>query len=269
LQQQADILTVIQARNGSSRLPGKIALPLCSKPLLVRMVERVKRSELCGTVVVATTTDSSDDAIPELCSKENILCFRGHPSDLLDRHYQAALAFKARIVLKIPSDCPLIDPAVIDKGIRYFLESPDLYDFVSNLHPASYPDGNDVEVMTMEALSKAWSEAQRPLEREHTTPYIWENPDRFRIGNFAMDGTKDYSMTHRWTIDYSEDYAFIDAVYKELYPSNPQFGLADILNLLGKRPDIFALNSKYAGVNWYRNHLNELKTIKPEQTKAV
>jgi spore coat polysaccharide biosynthesis protein SpsF len=269
LQQQADILTVVQARNGSSRLPGKIALPLCSKPLLVRMVERVKRSTLCGTVVVATTTDPSDDFIPELCHKENILCFRGHPSDLLDRHYQAALAFKARIVLKIPSDCPLIDPSVIDKGIRYFQETPGRFDFVSNLHPASYPDGNDVEVMTMEALSNAWNKAQRPLEREHTTPYIWENPDQFRIGNFAMDGTLDYSMTHRWTIDYPEDYTFIDAVYKELYPRNPQFGLNDILSLLNKRPDIFALNSKYAGVNWYRNHLNELKTIKPEQTKTV
>jgi spore coat polysaccharide biosynthesis protein SpsF len=269
LQQPVNILTVIQARNGSSRLPGKIGLPLLSKALLVRMAERVQRAELCGTLVIATTTDPADDPVQALCEKEHILCFRGHPTDLLDRHYQAALLFKADIVLKIPSDCPLIDPAIIDKGIRLFLEAPGGLDYLSNLHPASYPDGNDVEVMTFEALAKAWKLAQRPLEREHTTPYIWENPNDFRIANFSWENGKDLSMSHRWTIDYPEDYAFIEAVYNALYPVNPAFTLQDILNLVDTRPYIFKLNAKYAGVNWYRNHLDELKTIKPEQTKLI
>ncbi len=269
MQQPVKILTLIQARTGSSRLPGKILLPLVSKPLLVRMAERVQLSRLCGTVVIATTTDSTDNPVEELCKANNLICFRGHPTDLLDRHYQAAKVFQADIILKIPSDCPLIDPAIIDKGIQFFLDHRNEFDYVSNLHPASYPDGNDVEIMTFPALEKAWKEAKRELEREHTTPYLWENPDKFRIGNFSWESGKDYSMSHRWTIDYMEDYRFIERIYTELYPINPKFGINDILALVDKRSDIFQINSRYAGVNWYRNHLDELKTIRPEQTKEA
>jgi spore coat polysaccharide biosynthesis protein SpsF len=170
-------------------------------------------------------------------------------------------------VIKIPSDCPLIDPLVIDKVIAFYLDSADTYDFVSNLHPASYPDGNDVEIIRFPALERAWREASRPMEREHTTPYIWERPGEFRIGNVTMDGGVDYSMSHRFTIDYAEDYAFIRAVFEELHPSDPFFGVDDILGLLDRRPDIYAINVRYAGVNWYRHHLDELKTVGAEQTK--
>jgi spore coat polysaccharide biosynthesis protein SpsF len=242
---------------------------LAGKPLLIRMAERVMRAELSGKIVVITTTDAPDDAVEELCIKENLPCFRGHPLDLLDRHYQAALKYKADIVLKIPSDCPLIDPSIITKGISFFLNNPGPLDYVSNLHPASYPDGNDVEVMRFSALEKSWKLATRSLEREHTTPYIWENPNDFQIDNFSWNSVTDYSMSHRWTIDYPEDYTFIQAVYEELYTVKPHFGLEDILSLLEQKPDLFKLNSKYAGVNWYRNHLDELQTIKPEQTKAL
>jgi spore coat polysaccharide biosynthesis protein SpsF len=269
LQTPVKILTVIQARAGSSRLPGKILLPLASKALLLRMVERVAASKLCGTIVVATTTELVDDKVEDLCRSANIPCFRGHPTDLLDRHYQAACYYKADLVLKIPSDCPLIDAAIIDKGIQFYFDHPGEFDYVSNLHPATYPDGNDVEIMTFQALEKAWKEADRDLEREHTTPYIWENPNTFRIGNFSWESGDDFSMSHRWTIDYPEDYHFIERVYDELYPGNPHFGITDILTLLRHNPDIFQLNSNYAGVNWYRNHLSELKTISPEQTKEV
>jgi spore coat polysaccharide biosynthesis protein SpsF len=262
-----ELVTIIQARSASSRLPGKIHLPLVSKPVLIRMAERVSRSKFRGTVVVATTTQQEDDSIEDLCDREGLHCFRGHPTDLLDRHYQTALKFKAGIVLKIPSDCPLIDPEIIDKGIRFFLDKLPQFDYVSNLHPASYPDGNDVEIMTFRTLERAWREAFRPLEKEHTTPYIWENPALFRIGNFDWETGQDYSMSHRWTIDYPEDYLFICRVFEELYPSNPFFGINDILHLLEMKEDISGLNSIHAGVNWYRHHLAELKTIKPEQTK--
>jgi spore coat polysaccharide biosynthesis protein SpsF len=263
------ILTVVQARMGSSRLPGKVLLPLAGQPLLVRMVQRVQRAHLAGTVVVATTSDPADDAIAELCTAHGLACFRGDALDLLDRHYQAARHYEADVVLKIPSDCPLIDPAVIDEVVGYYLHFADRYDFVSNLHPATFPDGNDVEVMPIEALETAWREAQRPLEREHTTPFFWESPGRFRLGNVEWDTGLDYSMTHRWTIDYQEDYDFIKAVYDALCPSNPAFGLDDILNLLKQRPDIAQLNAHYAGVNWYRNHLDELKTVDSSQTKTL
>ncbi|WP_216689366.1 cytidylyltransferase domain-containing protein [Hymenobacter siberiensis] len=263
------ILTVMQARMGSSRLPGKVLLPLAGQPLLVRMVERVQRAHLAGTVVVATTTEAADDAIAALCATHGLEYFRGDALDLLDRHYQAARHYQADVVLKIPSDCPLIDPAVIDEVVGFYLHFADRYDFVSNLHPATFPDGNDVEVMPIAALETAWREAQRPLEREHTTPFFWENTDRFRLANVKWDTGQDFSMSHRWTIDYPEDYNFIKAVYDALYPTNPTFGLDDILQLLNKRPDIAQLNAHLAGVNWYRNHLTELKTVDASQTRKI
>lgn len=250
---------------GSSRLPGKVMLDLVGQPLLLRMVERVQAARLAGTIVVATTAEPSDDLIEALCLQHGLRCYRGSTNDLLDRHYQAGRLWNADAVAKIPSDCPLIDPAVIDRVFEYFLQNN--FDYVSNLHPATYPDGNDVEIMTISALETAWKEAQRPFEREHTTPFIWENPDRFSLGNVRWETGLDYSMTHRWTIDYPEDYAFIRTVYEELYPKNPRFGLQDVLDLTERRADIFALNSRYAGVNWYRHHLNELKTITADQTR--
>jgi spore coat polysaccharide biosynthesis protein SpsF len=244
-------------------------MPLAGKPLLTRMVERVRAAKTSGTVVVATTTDNQDDVIADLCEKENFLCFRGHPTDLLDRHYKAASQYQPDAVVKIPSDCPLIDLQVIDKVIGYYIDNSSKYDYVSNLHPPTYPDGNDVEVMSFAALEKAWRNAKRPLEREHTTPYIWENPEKFRIGNVEWEAGKDFSMSHRFTIDYKEDYEFIKSLYDELFPKNPLFGLDELLALLEKRPDILSLNSKFAGVNWYRNHLDELKTITKGQTKVI
>ena len=262
-----NIVTVIQARLGSTRLPGKVLMPILDKPLLWQMVERVKRATLAGTIVIATTTESSDDIIEEFCQAEGLPCYRGSKDDLLDRHYQAAKLYNADAVVKIPSDCPLIDPAVIDKVLQYYLDHD--FDFVSNLHPATYPDGNDVEIMRWGAIEKARNEATRTLEREHTTPYIWENPDKFKIGNVVWEAGLDYSMSHRWTIDYPEDFTFIKTVYEHLYPIKPAFDLQDILDLTHQKPDIFAINSQYAGVNWYRNYIGELKTITEDKTKQL
>ncbi|APR83066.1 N-Acetylneuraminate cytidylyltransferase [Minicystis rosea] len=264
-------LVVIQARTGSTRLPGKVRLPLAGKTLLERMVERVRAAKTPFELVVATTVEASDDPLVALCDEAKIPCFRGHPTDLLERHYGAALAVGPQIdtVVKIPSDCPLIDPAVIDRVLAAHFASGG-NDFTSNLHPATYPDGNDVEVMTLAALAIAHREADRTLEREHTTPFLWERPDRFRVGNVTWESGLDFAMSHRFTIDYPEDYDFIKAVYDALWrPERPIFGLDDILRLLEARPEIAALNAKYAGVNWYRHHLGELRTITARETRAL
>jgi len=263
------IVTVIQSRMGSTRLPGKVMMPLAGKPLLYRMYERVAASEFSGIIVVAATKEETDIPIIQLCEENDINYYLGHSTDLLDRHYQAAKIFNADVVVKIPSDCPLIDPNIIDKVIKYYIDNKHNFDFVSNLHPPSYPDGNDVEAMTMKSLEDAWQNAELPLEREHTTPFFWDNPDRFRIGNITLETGLDFSMTRRFTIDYEEDYDFIKTVYDELYSENGLFTLDDILNLLNSKPEIKKINEKYAGVNWYRNHLNELKTIDPGQTKII
>ena len=255
------VVTVVQARTGSTRLPNKVLRPLAGAALLQRMAGRVQAAELAGTVVGAATTEPGDDPIEALRATAGIVCYRGDPLDLLDRHYQTGLAHGATAVVKIPSDCPLIDPRIIDRVLAHFLNHSGAFDFVSNLHPASYPDGNDVEAMTMDALATAWREATRPLEREHTTPYLWENPDRFRLGNVLWETGLDYAKSHRWTIDYEEDYQFSRAVYDALYPVNPRCGLDDILAFVAANPDVAALNSRYAGHYWYRNHPGELKTV--------
>jgi spore coat polysaccharide biosynthesis protein SpsF len=256
-----NILTVIQARMSSSRLPGKVMLPLASEPLLLRMAQRVTASKKKGLVLIATTTGSEDDVIEALCNKENILCFRGSKDDLLDRHYQAGMLYKADVVVKIPSDCPLIDPEIIDEVIGFYLRKKSSFDYVSNLHPPSFPDGNDVEVMSINALKVAWLGARKQYEREHTTPYFWENPEIFRLGNYTWKTKLDYSASHRWTIDYQEDYQLIAAVFDHLHTSGKIFTMRDILALLEELPHIADINRIYNGVNWYRHYMSELKTI--------
>jgi spore coat polysaccharide biosynthesis protein SpsF len=263
------IVIVVQARMSSSRLPGKVMLPILGKSLLFRMIERLQMIRHEATVVIATSEDETDAIIEAEAEQIGVACYRGNLHNLLDRHYQAAKQLDADIVLKIPSDCPLIDPYIIDDALDFFFAGKNGYAYVSNLHPATFPDGNDVEIMTMGCLEKTWKEANRQIEFEHTTPYIWENPEKFNMGNVLWWAGLDYSMSHRFTIDYEADYQFIKRVFEELYPKNPAFSCNDILNLLDKNPAIYNINAQYAGVNWYRNHLDELKTISPDQTKVV
>lgn len=266
-EQKLNIVIIIQARRGSSRLRDKILLPLKGKPLLLRMAERVASSKIRKQIVVATTKEEEDDKVVELCKDFGLKYFRGHPTDLLDRHYTAGLENNADVVVKIPSDCPLICPNVIDRVLEFYIGNKDIYDFVSNLHPATYPDGQDVEVIPLKILETAWNEARQVFEREHTTPFIWERPERFRIGNVEWETGLDFSMSHRFTIDYKEDYEFINRIYEELYDEKRAFTLCDIMMLLDRNPQLKEINEMYAGVNWYRNHLDELKTISLCETR--
>ncbi len=254
---------------GSTRLPKKVMMPLAGRPLIIRMLERVSLSEAAGTIVAALTEEIYDDELAARLKHKGYNVYRGSTDDLLERHINAAREYGGDTVVKIPSDCPLIDPSVINKVIGYYISNPDKFDYVSNLHPATYPDGNDVEIMSLEALEKCRREALKDFEREHTTPYIWENPDKFRIGNVEWETGLDYSMSHRWTIDYIEDYLFIKEIYEALCEKNPEFGMNDILEYETQHPETKAINAKYNGVNWYRNYLGDLKTIKSEQTKVI
>lgn len=262
-----NIVTIIQARTGSSRFPAKVLKPVLSQTMLYRMVERVRQSQCAGQIVIATTDLPEDRVIEKICEQQAWECFRGDELDLLSRHYRAAKKYKADIVLKIPSDCPLIDPGIIDKTTQYFLHHS--FDYVSNLHPPTYPDGNDVEVMSMDALEYTWATARRDFEREHTTPFIWENKDLFNIGNVRWERGFNYSMSHRFTLDYPEDYQFIGKIFEKLYPNNHQFTLDDILSLLEAEPQLMEINAMYAGVNWYRHHLSELQTVSADETRIL
>ena len=261
------VVTFVQARLGSTRLPGKVLLPLAGRPALLLQLERLRAARLVGTIVVATTTDPADDPIESLASVHGFACFRGHPTDLLDRHVAAARAFGARYVVKIPSDCPVIDPRVVDRVLGRFLSPAWRFDYVSNLHPATWPDGNDVEIMTFEALETAWREAPPGFHREHTTPFLWDQPGRFRIGNVAWETGRDLSLSHRFTLDYAEDHAFLAAVCDALAPRGPLFPLEEILALLERRPELPRINARHAGANWYWRHLAELRTVPSRATR--
>jgi len=253
---------VVQARMGSSRLPGKVLLPLAGKPLLERMLERLRAVAAPVELCVATSYLPEEEPIRELARRVGVPVVNGHPTDLLERHLVAARLCEADAIAKIPSDCPLIDPNVVASVLRRFAEHAASVDFVTNLHPPSWPDGNDVEVMSRHALETAAAEATEPHEREHTTPFIWDNPGRFRIHNVTWESGRDLSKTHRFTIDYREDYEFIAAVYSELCTTErPVFSLDDILELLERRPELLELNQRYTGQSWHLGALDQLRSV--------
>ena len=255
-----NVTVVIQARTGSTRLPGKVLLLAAGAPILRRMVERVSAARTPSQIVIATTELPADDPICGIARQAGVACVRGHATDCLDRHVQAARTTGADVVVKIPSDCPLIDPATIDRVIGAFLAEPDV-DYASNLHPPTWPDGFDVEVMTRGALETAWREATRPIDREHTTPFLWDNPERFVTSNVRWETGRDDSARTRLTLDYAEDYVVIRAVYDELWSPTRHFTLAEILEVLDQRPGLRAANAPHLGTGWVDKHRGELKTL--------
>lgn len=256
---------MVQARVGSTRLPGKVLLPLRGRPLLEKMLSRVAHARQLDEIVVATTRLAADDSIRALMAALGVRCVSGDPTDLVDRHLQAARLTNADAVVKIPSDCPLIDPAVIDQVVAYFRAQFPRYAFVSNLHPATWPDGNDVEVMTRDALEQTAREAVRPFEREHTTPFIWDQPERFALGNVRWSTGRDLSSTHRLTLDYPEDYALISALFEALghanHTNDGPFSVEAIVDYLDAHPEVKALNAAHLGRSWISGHAHELRTL--------
>ncbi len=255
-----NIIVFVQARMGSERLPGKIMAKINGKELLIHQIDRIRRAQKVNDVVVITSDKEENNVIEKLCNKNTIPIYRGSEDDLLDRHYQAAKKFSADFVVKIPGDCPLSDANIIDQVLQLWLDNRNLYDYVSNYHPATFPDGLDVEGAPLHVLEKAWQEADKTYEREHCYPYVWDHPEKFKIGNLT-NSFGNMFMTHRWTLDYPEDLLFIERVYKEL-DDQQYFGMNEVLNLLKEKPEIANLNKKYNGVNWYRNQEGNLNTVK-------
>ncbi len=253
------IVVFVQARMGSSRLPGKIIKKVNDKELLIHQIERIKKAKTVNQVVVITTTKKEDDFIVELCKNFSIDYYRGSEKDLLDRHYHAAKKFKADFVVKIPSDSPLTDSNIIDEVLNLWIKNPEKYDYVSNFHPPTFPDGLDVEGCPMEILEIAWKDAAKNYEREHTFPYIWDNPDKFKIGNI-INRYGNMFTTYRWTLDYKEDFDFIKEVFVN-FKDNQNFQMSDVLNFLDENPKIKTINEMHNGINWYRNTEGELKTV--------
>jgi spore coat polysaccharide biosynthesis protein SpsF len=228
---------IIQARMGSTRLPGKVLLGLAGEPMLGRVVSRARRSALAEEVVVATTTEPADRAVVELCAARGWPCFAGSCDDVLDRYYQAARRHGADAVVRLTADCPFIDPDVIDQVIASFREA-EAVDYASNvLPPRTFPRGLDTEVFSFAALARAWHEDDNPAWREHVTPFLYRHPGWFRLRRVAAGA--DYSG-FRWTVDTPEDRELAVRVYDAF--GHDRCSWHDVLALLGRHPDWMELN---------------------------
>ena len=221
----------------STRLPGKVLLPLGGQPMLARLVERLRRVRLADAIVIATTTHPSDDAIAALCHQLGVPCHRGSELDVLSRYAEAVAAHPADVVVRITSDCPLIDPALVDQVIARYQRGD--ADCVSNMLPPTWPYGMAVEVFGAKALAEAHAEARLPAEREHVTPFLYAHPERYRLQNVASP--VDLSA-QRWTVDTPEDYELVRRLFDAQFPARPHFTLADLLATLQAHPDWLAIN---------------------------
>lgn len=256
-----NIVAIIQARMGSSRLPGKVLLDIAGEPMLAWVVNRTRQATLVNSVVVATTTEPDDDPVAEFCQARGFAVHRGSLHDVLDRYYQAARTHNADIIVRITADCPLIDPALIDKTVRAFLGhttpadqhlgktvqndgAPFPFDFAANRLPPpwgrTYPIGLDTEVCSMQALQIAWQHAAQPYQREHVMPYLYEERARFRC--LLVNHSENYGAL-RWTVDTPEDLELVRQIFAR-FPGRDDFSWLDILDLFQREPDLARINAQ-------------------------
>ncbi|MBI5698791.1 glycosyltransferase family protein [Candidatus Saganbacteria bacterium] len=233
---------IVQARMNSSRLYGKVMKEVLGRPLLELLVERLKQCRRADEIVIATTVGAVDDEIEDLARNLSVKFLRGSEDDVLDRYYQAAKKFKLDHIVRITADCPLIDPEIIDLMIQYYADGGFKYDYLSNALKPTFPDGMDVEIFSFKVLEKIDRLSQAKYLREHVCGYIIENPDQFKIKNYAND--EDLS-SFRLTVDTPEDLALVSIVFEKLYYPQKTFHLKDVLAFIKENPELMALNSKY------------------------
>jgi spore coat polysaccharide biosynthesis protein SpsF (cytidylyltransferase family) len=244
------VVAIIQARMSSSRLPGKVLLPLAKKPVLGHLIERLSYCRLIDKIVVATTSELSDDPISSFCTKNDINCYRGSLEDVLDRYYHAAHEYSADSILRITGDCPAIDPIIVDAVISGFLAGDyDCYGLSGD-----FPDGLDCTVYSNFAIKKAWKEASLKSEREHVGPYIENNPAIFKNGSLELFHGLG---VHRWTLDESDDYKLLKIIFDELYRSDSPFLSYEILRFIKRNPKIINLNKRIIRNEGYIKSLKE------------
>lgn len=234
---KADV--IIQARMTSTRLPGKILMPVLDKPLLKYQIERLRRAKSVSKIIIATTENKTDDPIIEFCKSNELLFYRGSENDVLSRYYDAATKYDCHSIVRITSDCPVIDPVIVDKVIDFFFNSEKKCDYASNCLVRTFPRGMDTEVFTYQALARAFKSAVEVPDREHVTPYIYRNPGEFNISNIT--DANDNSC-YRLTVDTSDDFELIKRIIESLYPKNPFFSLNEILTLMSANPEWFKIN---------------------------
>lgn len=237
MNEKKNIVAIVQARMGSTRLPGKVLMDIMGKPMLWHVVSRLRFSKLLDKIVIATSVNSKDDLIEDFCKANGIFFYRGKEEDVLDRYYETAKAFNAKHIVRITSDCPLIDPKVIDLVLECHISYQP--DYTSNTIKRTFPRGLDTEVFTFTALEKVYREANEYYQREHVTVYFYEHPQLFKLHN--VENNKDFSYL-RWTVDVEEDLLFVKEIYKRLYEEGNIFLMKDILMVLNREPNLLEIN---------------------------
>ena len=256
------IIAIIQVRMGSTRLPGKALKEILGKPMLWHLINRVKEAKLVGKVVIATTRNKEDKVIINFAKENGIDYYAGSENDIVDRSYMSAKKIGAEAIVRITGDCPLIEPQIIDKAVEYYLKNKDRIDYVSNVHPPTYPDGLDVEIYPFKTLERMWREIKDPFSREWIYTYIVENPDKFRIAN--IENETDLSGM-RWTVDYKEDLDFVREIYKMLYEHDRVFHMEAILELLRQNPILLEINKDFIRNEAYFKALKEREKKRREE----
>lgn len=229
---------IVQARMTSTRLPGKVLKEVNGKPLLEYLVERLQRVNQADNIIIATTENRTDEPIIKVCDRLEVDYFRGSEEDVLARYYFAAKKYNAKHIVRITSDCPVIDPVVIDEVIRIYHSKN--YDAVANGLIRTFPRGMDTEVFSFQCLEDAYFHADKPYEREHVTPYIYEHKEKYSIHNYPYPF--DYSK-YRWTVDTEEDFDLIKKIIESLYNNKPKFTLEDCIQLLKENPEWSKINA--------------------------
>jgi len=234
------VLMIIQARMGSTRLPGKSLLQLKGKPVLAHAIARLKKCRFVDHIIVATTTHDRDRVLLDLAQKEGVEGFAGSEDDVLGRYYQAAKRHKPEHVVRCTGDCPILDPQIVDRVIETHLKEGN--DYTSNTLQRSFPRGYDTEIMKFTALEKAAAEAKAPYEREHVTPYIWEHPETFELGHVLADEAC-RQPDLRVAVDTAEDFDLMRKLFDALYGKDPLFSVGDVIELVQKRPELKRINA--------------------------
>jgi spore coat polysaccharide biosynthesis protein SpsF len=235
-------LIVVQARMTSTRLPGKVLRTILKRPMIAFQMERLRRVAGGPRIVVATTVNTTDDPIVRFCQEHGYDCIRGPEEDVLARYVLALRSFGGDSVIRVTSDCPLLDPAVVDRVWNEF-ERAEHCDYASNMLRPTYPFGMAVEAVKAEALFEADRNASMPAEREHVTPYVYWRPERFVLRSVELDTDLTF---HRWTVDTHEDFQLVSRIIEALYPERPLFDVADVLELLKRYPEWSELNRNIA-----------------------
>lgn len=231
---------IMQARMTSTRLPGKVLAPILGRPMLAFQIERMRRVREADELLIATTTNATDQPIVDFCLQHGVRFLRGSEHDVLARYTDAARDSKAELVVRVTSDCPLLDPQLVDLAIRCFKDGEGCIDYVSNMLQPSWPYGMAVEVFPAQVLFEAQAESTSAMEREHVTPFIYLRPERYRL--HALNRTPNLSHL-RLTVDTPEDLELVRRILGELYPRRPEFELDDILALLEHHPEWQTINS--------------------------